>query len=219
MKKIVIVVAGIFLVSGCGTPGQSGSQEQNAAAGAAIGALLGCGLASMMGEKCAKGALLGGAAGAAIGWSYESRKVASANDVNAQARRAGVYVPNNKVVVGRYNIVPDSKSVVPGTPIVTESNIQLIGNSNRVPQVEESLVLVDPDGNKSPPNIAKVQAVDGAGFYKSKAKFPIPQNFPQGNYTIESALSLDGQVVGNDKFNVQVAIVDGNQVVRFASAE
>ena len=90
MKKIAVAVAGLFLVSGCATTGQGGSQGQNAAAGAAIGAVAGCGLAVMLGGKCAEGAIVGGVAGAAIGWSYESKKVATAESVNAQARQAGV---------------------------------------------------------------------------------------------------------------------------------
>lgn len=219
MKKIAIAVAGVFLVSGCATTGQGGSQGQNSAVGAGIGAVAGCGLAVMLGGKCAEGAVLGAAAGALIGWSYESKKVATAESVNSQARQAGVNVPKDKVVLGSYDVTSNTNSVKPGGVVVSDSTIKLIGRSNAPPKVEEKLVLVTPDGKEGAPQVGKLAAVDGAGEYKSTGKFTIPQGFPQGKYTVKSQLSLDDKVAANKSFNVQVAYVDGNQVIHLASAE
>lgn len=219
MKKIAIAVAGLFLVSGCATPGQTGSQGQNAASGAAIGAVAGCGLAVLLGGKCAQGAAVGGLAGAAIGWSYESKKVATAEAVNTQARQEGVNVPKDEVVLGGYDVTPNTNSVKQGGAVVTNSTITLIGRSNTPPKVEEKLVLVTPEGKEGAPQVGKLAAVDGAGEYTSTGKFTIPKGFPQGKYIVKSQLFLDDKVAANKSFNVQVAYVDGNQVIYLASAE
>ena len=219
MKKIAIVIAGLFLVSGCATPEQGGSQGQNAAAGAGIGAVAGCGLAVMLGGRCADGAIVGGLAGAVVGWSYESKKVATAESVNTQARKEGVIVPKDKVVLGGYEVVPNTNSVKQGGSVVTNSTITLLGRSNTPPKVEEKLTLVTPEGKEGTPQIGKLAAVDGAGEYTSTGKFTIPKGFPQGKYTVKSQLFLDDKVAANKSFNVQVAYVDGNQVIHLASAE
>ncbi len=217
MKKIAIAVAGVFLVSGCATTGQGGSQGQNAVTGAAIGAVAGCGLAMLLGAKCAQGAALGATVGAVAGWSYESKKVATAESVNSQARRAGLKIPKHKVVLESYAVTSNAKSVKQGDTVVTDSTIKLIGYSSMAPQVEETLVLVSPEGREAS-QVGKI-ASDGAGEYKSAGRFPIPKGFPQGMYTVKSTLSLDGKVAANRSFNIQVAYIEGNQVIRLVSAE
>lgn len=219
MKKIAIAIAGVFLVSGCATPGKDGGQGQNAATGAAMGALAGCGLAVLLGGKCAEGAVIGGVAGAVIGWSYESKKVETAASVNARARQAGEYVPNDKVELRGYDITSNTKSAKQGGVVVSDSTIKLVGNSNIPPEVKETLVLVHPDGKRSKPQVATVEAVDGAGVYKSTGKFSVPQGFPQGMYKVDSQLSVNNTVAANRSFNFQVVHVDGIQVVHLALAE
>lgn len=219
MKKIAIAIASVFLVSGCATTGQGGSQGQNVAAGAAIGAVAGCGLAVMLGQKCAKGALVGATVGAVAGWTYESKKVATAESVNTQARKDGVVIPDDKVVLGDYKVAPNTSSVRQGDSIVTNSTITLLGRSNTPPKVEERLILVTPEGKEGAPQIGKLAAVDGAGEYVSTGKFTIPKGFPQGKYTVKSQLTLDDKVAANKTFNVQVANIEGNQVIRLVSAE
>ena len=70
-----------------------------------------------------------------------------------------------------------------------------------------------------PFSIIESAVIDGAGEYKSTGKFTIPQGLPQGKYTVKSQLSLDDKVVANKSFDVQVAYIDGSQVIRLASAE
>jgi hypothetical protein len=94
-----------------------------------------------------------------------------------------------------------------------------MGYSKTPPKVEEQLVLVSPDGKEGKPQVGKLTAVDGAGVYKSTGKFNIPKGFPQGKYSVTSKLMLDDKVAATKKFTVQVAYLDGNQVVRLASAE
>lgn len=131
-------------------------------------------------------------------------------------------VPNDKIVLRSYDVTTNSYTVKQGGEVVTDSQIKLIGRSNTPPKVEETLALVRPDGRAGDPQDAKVYpvaAVDGAGEYKSTGKFVIPKGLPQGKYAVKSRLSLDGKIVANKSFNIQVAYMDGNQVVRLASAE
>ena len=218
MKKITIAVVGVFLVSGCATTGQDGSQGQNAAAGAAIGAVAGCVLAALAGEKCAKGAVIGATVGAVAGWSYESKKVATAESVNSQALQTGVKVPKNKIVLESYDITSNTNSIQQGDVVTTNSTIKLIGHSSAAPKIEETLVLVNPEGREGAPQVGKI-ASDGAGEYKSVGKFSIPKGFPQGKYTVKSALSLDGMVAANRSFKIQVAYIEGSQVIHLVSAK
>lgn len=219
MKKIVIAVAGVFFISGCATTEQRGNKGENAATGAAVGALAGCGIAMALGKSCAGGAVLGGVAGAAIGWSHESKKVETAEVANTHARQAGVNVPMDKIILRSYDVTSNTNTVRQGGNIVTGSTIQLIGRSNTPPKVEETLVLITPDGKIGKPQVAKVASVDGAGEYKATAKFSIPQSFPQGKYMVKTQLSLDDKPQANSSFNVQVVYIDGHQNIRIASLD
>jgi hypothetical protein len=110
MKKITVVaLASILTLSGCATqPGgpngeaNTNSSGQNAVAGAMAGAAAGCALAVLLHKKCADGAIAGGTIGAALGWASTSSKTASSQQVNDQARRAGVVVPVNEVRCARH---------------------------------------------------------------------------------------------------------------------
>lgn len=222
MKKIAIVVASVFLITGCATTGQTGgkatSQQHNAVGGAALGALAGCGIAVLLGAKCAEGAVVGAAIGAVAGWSYESKQVASAEEINSQARHAGIKVPSNKVVLQSYDVTSNTRTIQPGGVVVSESNIKLMGHSDRPIKVEERLSLVNPEGKEGAPQVGKLTA-DGAGQYSSTGKFTIPKAFPQGKYAIKSELLLDDKVASHKAFNVQVAYVEGKQIIHLAVAD
>ena len=223
MKKTAIVVASVFLVSGCATTGQDGSQGQNVAidtgVGAGAGAGLGCLLAQAFGKNCISGAIIGAAVGALVGWSYESEKVATAEHVNEIARKEKYHVPKDKVVLESYDITSNANSVKQGDTIVTNSSIKLIGYSNTPPKVEERLALVTPDGTEGTPQVGKLTTVDGAGEYRTTGKFTIPQSFPEGKYLVKSKLYLDDKVAAGKSFKVQVAYIEGNQVIRLVTAE
>ncbi|NJD36223.1 MAG: glycine zipper family protein [Betaproteobacteria bacterium] len=93
-RPIAAALALVFLAtsSGCAT-NPDGSFKKDAdgsyvmddkAKGALIGAAAGCALGSATGAGCAKGAMVGAIAGVLIGWYFESKKIASAAEVNKQ---------------------------------------------------------------------------------------------------------------------------------------
>ena len=217
MKKIAILVAGVFLVSGCATPGQG----QNAVGGAVAGGLAGCLLFSAMGGNCSDGAKIGAIVGGIIGYNYEAKKIASTDAVNAQARQAGIVVPKDKVVLQSYNVNTNTSTIqqAAGGVVVSDSTINLIGNSKTPPKVEEKIYLIHPDGTMGSPQTGKLSLADGAGSYTSKGRFSIPKGYPQGKYTVKSELWLNDKIADTKSFKVQVAYADGNQLIQLASVE
>ena len=199
---------------GTGGTGSSGSAGQNAAAGAAIGAVAGCALAALAGKKCAQGAAVGAALGAAIGWTTYSEKVADAQTVNNQARREGLAVPTNEIRLKDYELFSTaSVARAGGEPVQVVGNIKLYGQSNRVPEVVQSMTLLKANGEKASdkPQIARVERVDGAGQYRAIGVYKIPRGMEQGQYTVQSVLLLDGREVARRTAMFQVAQVDTPQ--------
>ncbi|KQW96665.1 hypothetical protein ASC94_07460 [Massilia sp. Root418] len=209
------------LLAGCAAPdnggrygprnegsSSDGSAAQNAAAGAAIGAVAGCALAAMAGKKCAQGAAIGAAMGAAIGWTTYSEKVANAQTVNNEARREGLAVPANEIRLKQYEVYSTaSVARAGGEPVQVVGNIKLYGQSQRVPEVVQSMTLLKANGEKASdkPQIARVERIDGAGHYRAVGVYKIPRGMEQGQYTVQSVLLLDGREVARRTAMFQVA--------------
>lgn len=222
---VAMAMAGVLLIGGCAAPnGNNGnnvnnnggtpnnSAGQNTAAGAAMGAVAGCALAAALGKRCADGAALGALVGAAIGWSSSSEKVASAQAVNAQARREGVVVPDNEIRLRDYQLYPSARvAQAGGAPLQVVGDIKLIGQSRRVPDVVQSMMLVKANGENASdkPQIARVEKIDGAGQYKAIGVYKIPRGMEQGQYTVRSVLFIDGREVARRDTGFQVAARDG----------
>lgn len=214
MKSMTLIVSGVFLVAGCA------SQEQNAAAGAAIGGAAGCFLANAMGKNCAEGLVLGAAVGAAFGWASYSEKVATAQAVNAEARKEGLRVPVNEIILKSYKVhASPALARAGGEPLKVTGDIKLYGQSTKVPQVVQKMTLVDAKGEELGTQNARVDSVDGAGHYTAIGKYTFPKGMPQGQYMIKNALFLDGKNVAGRDVKIQVAYLDGGEEMRFAALE
>lgn len=223
MKRTLSLTLIAALLAGCAAPdngrygqrndsgrsdGNDGSAAQNAAAGAAIGAVAGCALAAIAGKKCAQGAAIGAAMGAAIGWTTYSEKVATAQTVNNEARREGLAVPSNEIRLKQYDVFSSaSVARAGGDPVQVVGNIKLYGQSQRVPEVVQSMTLLKANGEKASdkPQIARVERVDGAGQYRAVGVYKIPRGMEQGQYTVQSVLLLDGREVARRTAMFQVA--------------
>jgi len=194
--------------NGGGGTGGTGSAAENAAAGAAIGAVAGCALAALAGKKCAQGAAIGAAMGAAIGWTSYSEKIATAQTVNNEARRQGIPVPANEIRVKDYQVYSTSSVArAGGEPLRVVGEIKLYGESQRVPEVVQSMTLLKANGEKASdkPQIARVERIDGAGQYRAVGVYKIPRGMEQGQYTVQSVLLLDGLEVARRTTVFQVA--------------
>lgn len=211
-----IAIAAVLIVSGCAAPdsgnyNNSGSAGQSAAAGAAIGAVAGCALAAVIGKKCAEGAAAGALLGAAVGYSSYSEKVATAQTVNAEARREGLTVPNDELRLKDYQLRTSSAVArAGGAPLHVIGDIKLYGQSRRVPDVVQSMTLLTASGERASdkPQVAKVERIDGAGQFRAVGVYKIPKGMEQGRYTVQSVLLLDGREVARRSTGFQVAQAD-----------
>lgn len=229
MKKMMCVfVVSTMALSGCVTAPPNANQNNsptnpsvNAAVTTAMGATIGCVAARLLNKDCATGAVVGGAlAIATLVWKATSEKTADATQVNQQARQEGIRVPINEIILKDYKIYPDKTSIVRGNEMFVVGDITLIGQSSRRPEVVQTMILTLPDGTKASdtPQVAKVEKVDGAGKFTATNNYKIAQGMPQGQYSVESKLTLNGrEVVANRKTGFQVAYVDGVQTIMMAS--
>lgn len=224
------------LLAGCAVPNGGGygpadggdsssrggqeSQGKSAATGAALGAVAGCVLAHAIGKKCADGAMVGAALGAAIGWSTYSEKVAPAQVVNAEAQREGLAVPKNEIRLKDYQVYSTaSVARAGGDPVQVVGSIKLYGQGAHVPEVVQSMTLYTARGEKASdtPQIARVEKVDGAGQYRAVGVYKIPRGMEQGQYTVQSVLTLDGREVARRTTLFQVA--QGPAASRYLAAQ
>lgn len=250
-RPIAAAVALIFLVtsSGCAT-NPDGSFKKNAdgtfvvddkAKGALIGAAAGCAVGSATGAGCAKGAVVGAVAGFLIGWYFESKKIASATEVNKQyvaeasaSKKApppkkGAAPTQVKTAVAtsppRNDVVPASFStkVTTAAPdasgqkeVQLTSNTDMIGYGDKVPEVQQKYAIYDENNKLVEEKTEKLAAVDGAGRYQSTSKFKLPAEAKGKNYTVKTSLVSNNKTYKENSY--KVAFADDGRLVVLAMA-
>lgn len=217
-RPIAAAVAFTFLVtsSGCAT-NPDGSFKKNAdgsfvvdekAKTALMGAAAGCALASATGSDCVKGAVVGAVAGFLIGWYFESKKIASAQDVNKE------YASAKKIAPPKKDIVPASFStkVTEAAPdasgqkeVQLTSNTDMIGYGDKVPEVQQKYAIYDEKNKLVEEKTEKVAAVDGAGRYQSTSKFKLPAEAKGKNYTVKTSLVSNNKTYKENSYKVAFA--------------
>lgn len=251
-RPIAAAIAFAFLVtsSGCAT-NPDGSFKKNAdgtfvvddkAKGALIGAAAGCALGSAAGAGCAKGAVVGAVAGFLIGWYFESKKIASATEVNkqyaAEAAAASKKAPPPKkgaaptqvksdvaTLPPRNDVVPASFStkVTTAAPdasgqkeVQLTSNTDMIGYGDKVPEVQQKYAIYDENNKLVEEKTEKVAAVDGAGRYQSNSKFKLPAEAKGKNYTVKTSLVSNNKTYKENSY--KVAFADDGRLIVLAMA-
>ena len=180
-RPLAFGVASLFLLSACAT-NPDGSYKM---------------------DDRAPGALVGAAAGFMIGWYFESKKLADAQQVNAeyekQIKTSGkgktAALPKTEVVPAKF------ETKVQSTPadksgqkeIQVTSNTDLVGYGDKVPVVQQKYAIYDEKNNLVEEKTEKMAAVDGAGRYQTSSKFKLPADAKGKNYTVKTTL------VSNDK--------------------
>lgn len=232
-RPIAAAVALVFLATstGCAT-NPDGSFKKNAdgtfvvddkAKGALIGAAAGCALGSATGAGCAKGAVVGAVAGFLIGWYFESKKIASAQQVNKEY--AAVKSKKDRVEVPKNDVVPASfKTEVKQAPpdasgqkeVQITSNTDMIGYGDKVPEVQQKYAIYDENNKLVEEKTEKVAAVDGAGRYQSNSKFKLPAEAKGKNYTVKTALVSNNKTYKENSY--KVAFADDGRVIVLAMA-
>ena len=201
-----------LLVSGCAM-NPDGSFKRNPdgsyqmddkAKGALIGAAAGCGVAAAAGKDCATGAAIGAIAGFMIGWYFESKKVASAQQVNAEYKSKGAKIAKNEIRPVAFN--SSIKSPPPAAngekEIQITSNTDLVGYGDKVPEMKQQYAIYDEKNNLVESRTEKIASVDGAGRYQTESKFKLPASAKGKKYRVETSLVANDQVVKSNKYQV-----------------
>lgn len=223
------VPAAIFLAvvsTGCATnpDGTMALKFDDKVKGALIGSVAGCAIGSAVGGSCAKGAAVGALAGFLIGWYFESRKVASAQQVNREyasaPKQAGRIVPpKNDVVPARFTTKVSSGARDPAgeKEIRVTSNTDMIGYGDSVPNVQQKYALYDEKNNLVDEKTERLASVDGAGRYESQAKFKYPKDAKGKHYKLKTELVSNGKTYRQSSY--KVAIDDDGEIIVLALAD
>ena len=220
--RIAAVTTLSILVSACATnpdgslkKNKDGSyQMDDRAKGALIGAAAGCALANATGKDCVKGAAIGAVAGFMIGWYFESKKVASAQQVNNEYKKKGTKIPRNEIKPAAFNSnVKSAPSTASGEKeIQITANTDLVGYGDKVPELKQQYAIYDEKNNPVETKTEKIASVDGAGRYQTESKFKLPASAKDKNYRVETSLLADNKVIKSNKYQVSF-LEDGRFLV------
>lgn len=215
--KRPVALAAAFLVLqtmvGCAT-NADGSLKKDAngnyvidekAKAAMVGAVAGCAVGAAMDAGCAKGAVVGAVAGFLIGWYFESKKVATAQEVNKQyAANKRTPPPPKDVVPVAFNAkVSQEKPEASGErEVQVTSTTDMIGYGDKVPEVQQKYTILDEQNKVIESKTEKVAAVDGAGRYQTSSKFKLPASAKGKTYTVNTALVSNGKTYKENTYKV-----------------
>ncbi|MBL8424016.1 MAG: hypothetical protein JNK06_11055 [Candidatus Accumulibacter phosphatis] len=209
LRRSAAALASIILVTACATNPDGSTRMDDRATGALIGAAAGCAVGAAVngGKGCLVGAAAGAAVGFLIGWYFESKKIASANDVNAEyKKKKGQVVPKDDVKPAKFDTV-----VKPGVPekdgqreVQVTSNTDLIGYGDKAPEVTQKYAIYDENNKLVEEKSERVAAVDGAGRYQTDSKFKLPASAKGKKYTVKTSLVANNQTYKENSYKVSV---------------
>lgn len=208
LRATSAAIAGALLVSACATNPDGTTRLDDRATGALIGAAAGCavGAAVKGGKGCAVGAAAGAAAGFLIGWYFESKKVASAAQVNTEYQKKGQVVPKNEVRPAKFEtaVKPGAADKDGQREVLVTSNTDLIGYGDKAPEVTQKYALYDENNQLVEEKSERVAAVDGAGRYQTESKFKLPPAAKGKKYTVKTTLLADNKPYKESSYKVAV---------------
>ncbi len=209
LRRSAAALASVILVTACATNPDGSTRMDDRATGALIGAAAGCAVGAAVngGKGCLVGAAAGAAVGFLIGWYFESKKIASASDVNAEyKKKKGQVVPKDDVKPAKFDTV-----VKPGVPekdgqreVQVTSNTDLIGYGDKAPEVTQKYAIYDENNKLVEEKSERVAAVDGAGRYQTDSKFKLPASAKGKKYTVKTSLVANNQTYKENSYKVSV---------------
>lgn len=210
------------LLLGCASPaggpdpGQGGSEDPcsvgtGAAAGAAIGALIG----AMTGDRktAAKGAVLGGAAGAllCVAVNVNSRQTKPATQVDRDYERTRGRLPQEPQLV-TYQPVVSPPVVQRGRPVRVNSTLELVNGSQQpVSSVREEIVVYSQDGQPIKSG-GKPFAAASAGRFENSFEVTLPQSAPQGVYALKTNVFVNDRLAASRDLQTRL-VWDGREAL------
>ncbi len=222
-RPVAVAIAAVFLVSACATNPDGSFKMDEKATGALIGAAAGCaiGAAAKGAQGCVVGTAVGASAGYLVGWYFESKKLADAQQVNneyeRQIKTAGKGkaepLPKNDVIPAKFetkvNTAPLDSSGQ--KEIQVTSNTDLVGYGDKVPDVQQKYAIYDEKNNLVEEKTEKVTAVDGAGRYQTNSKFKLPADAKGKKYTVKTTLVANNKTYKENSY--KVTVLDGQTLM------
>ncbi|HZW26236.1 MAG TPA: hypothetical protein VFF26_12195 [Gallionella sp.] len=213
-KSIVAALSASIVLGGCATPnGGGGGGDQAGMNECMMAALIG-GIAgaAINDNNRAAGAAVGAALGAlacviVTANTTQTKQEAEVQSAYKKAHRGTL--PAN-IVVDKYQ-TSVSQNVTIGKPFRTDSEVVVIPGKNQpVNKVEEQITMFDPSGKQFKQG-KKTLAESGGGAWNNSFTATLQPGVPQGVYPIKTALFVNGNLVkGTERqMRMQVTAVDG----------
>ena len=212
LARLVSVVLASGLAFGCAAPGGPSSATSaesnpcNPGLAAGIGALVGALVAG--GNDRVRGAAIGAglASLGCLAVNYQSKQVKSSQQVlKDYTAQSGMPAPVKAQVTKYETAFSPSAVAKAGQKLQLQSYIEVVpGSDNGKPIVEEELVFLDPAGKQITKSKKAANQGQGGGAYNTAFAFTLPEGVPQGQYSVKSAIYLDGVVVMNRSSNLQI---------------
>ena len=193
------------------------SVGSTAVAGAAMGAVLG---ALINGKKGAvQGAALGGVVGAlgCVAVNSNSRQTKTAAQADRDYVKARGALPRDPQVV---SYVPQmSNNVIKrGSPMVIKSTVELVnGSVTPITEVREEMVVFDTHGEQIRSKDKPLVNSSG-GRFENSFELSLPQQAPQGVYTIKTNLYVNGKLMAKRDMSTQLVMRDAEGATGVALA-
>lgn len=177
--------------------------------GAALGAALD-------GKKGAgKGALAGLAACAVV--EIASRQTKSKAEVESDYRTSRGKLPAKAEVVAYQTTLNPNPVLKRGDALKVQSIIRVVeGTGEPVREVKEVLIAYAPSGEEFKRGEKKANAAEGSGEFLNTFTLRLPDGAPEGQYTIETKLLINGREVSAQPQRIQLAAV-GEATARYAA--
>lgn len=225
IQRVCVCAVTVAYLAGCAAPGDKGgasSEGCNTAMSAAVGGGIALLLNAAVGDSRnnAQAAALGAAAGAGLCLYVKSQQVKTAAQADADYRqRNGALPPEPRIV--SYSTASASPTVRRGDKFEVNSNFELVnGSRTKVTDVKEELTLIGPDGKTmqsgSKPVAVKSDDVKTAGAYNNKFTLTIPKNIPEGKYSVQTKLFVNGNELARNS-NATQMVWDGTTATILAA--
>ena len=141
---------------------------------------------------------------------YTSEQTRSDEAVSDDYEQVNGNLPTNpRIGIYRSQLQPGN-AVSPGTPVKVQSWVEVIpGSSGRTASVEETLTIWDNEDNSLPlKSMSKVVGRGGneGGEFRGEFTFTLPEGLPQGIYPVSTSLTLNGELVGDKRHQLQLVL-------------
>ena len=139
-----------------------------------------------------------------------SEQTKTEDEVSREYEKENGSLPENATVSSYTTTILPGDSVTPGTKVLVKSVIKVIpGKNGLTTNIEESLTIYDSeDWTVALKSMTKQagQSQDKGGEFYDEFTFALPEGMPQGVYPVQTTLSLNGELAGDNAHQLQLVL-------------